>query len=286
MQLQYYRTASTFSLLLALFVLPSIAAAQDEGGGFEITIGEATPMKIGSSAQIVYGVDDIRAAVTFFRTLGFVSIDSSSEPWPWHRFTDGKNVVMVESSGNVYAGLVFFGGDVADRAGELVAAGATEVMRSDGSAGVPSFVILSTPSQHLINLLPGELDAPPPVENFPLGTFGEIACYAADYPTESAFWKECGMAASYESEFPHAWGIFMGGNVVLGLHNYPGEIEEAGKGPTLTYFSPDSEQRIREIQAKGMKVTNVFPTGEGEPIVHGMIEGPDLIRVFLFQEEM
>jgi catechol 2,3-dioxygenase-like lactoylglutathione lyase family enzyme len=237
-------------------------------------------MALGIAMNYMTGIADLAASRAFYQAVGFRTIDSGQEPYPWAQLTDGQLVVGLHQDGHLYRGLAYFGRGMAAQAAALEEAGVPMPVRNERPDGFFQAILL--PESTLPVSLIEFAAATPPAARQPnprLGVLGELALAVPDLSQAIAKWGLLGFEVRHRESIGdhYQWAILSDGLLPLGLHQ-----TADFSGPALTYFAPDMEQRLQQLAAAGVEISNPMPDEEGH-VRNAIVQAPDGQEWFFFE---
>ena len=223
-------------------------------------------MKLGDYVEIGAVVNDVEAALAFYGRLGFRQIAENV-------LTDGGINLRLLTDGSSSPVLRYCGGDllalqktglalaVQGDTAEFTAPGGLPVQVSQAACDVP---------------MPGGVT----ISRAPLsvcGQFAELALPVEDAGVAAAFWERLGFTALHSTSDPYPLVIMGDGLIVIGLHQ-SGHFTI----PFLTYFAPDSAERIMYMKVKLDMVMLPIPPTVNNKTINAAFHGPGDLGFFIF----
>ncbi|NJK82211.1 MAG: hypothetical protein HC914_21100 [Chloroflexaceae bacterium] len=223
-------------------------------------------MKLGTYVEISTTVDDDKAALAFYQTLGF-------HYQGYRVLTDGSINLNMAPPGVPAPMLRYAGSDIA-------AVQAAGIELEPDERGLATFI---TPEGLHMVLSPHEsriaMPEGTPMTRTPLsrcGTFGEYALPVADLSAAIAYWQKLGFTSIHTANENDPFAILVDELLVIGLHQ-TNDFRE----PHITYFAANMAERIRALQEDGIDIA-LMPQEEGDTS-NGDVSGARRRAFFLFQ---
>lgn len=232
-------------------------------------------MKLGENVNVTLGILSLEESLLFYQKMGYAVADASDEPYPWAVLDDGQIQIGLHQDGMIYQGLTYFAADMDERIARLEEKGVDFTVKKE--LGGRTFQAIFMGADELAISLIRYADAAPPAQRAPnprLHIFGEYSLGVDNLDFSVAYWNEFGFETRHRAAEPYPWAILSDGLLVMGLHQ-----TNEFRGPTLTYFAPDMDERIARLSEAGIPVS---PTPAGG----GAVTAPDGQTFFLFTGEI
>lgn len=117
-----------------------------------------------------------------------------------------------------------------------------------------------------------------PVAPSYLGSATLISIGTADLKASVSFWKNLGFKIISESSDPLPEALITDGTLLVSL------IQDKSHNLTVTYYNPNTESLIAEIESSGIKVNRQIRNAEGK-LLQAIISGNDSFQVTLINQE-
>lgn len=114
--------------------------------------------------------------------------------------------------------------------------------------------------------------------NAKCGAYGEWAIPVANLEESIAWWEQLGFKAPMKMNEPYPHAIMTDGLLIVGLHQ-TNDFNE----PTLTYFAPDMEPKVKVLREEGMEG---IKTTMGDTDKNVVLSTPGGQKIFLFSMGM
>ncbi|MBD3342408.1 MAG: hypothetical protein GF353_25125 [Candidatus Lokiarchaeota archaeon] len=244
-------------------------------------------MKLGEGVHIVRGVLDLEETKSFYKELGYVTLDESNKPNKWILFTDGRINLLIDEGEMKYSGLIYFNPNFDDVVSYIENLGFNFLRKNPKTEHIPESAIFLDPEGFGCNLVNSTYDSKikPDINGeskVDFGKFGELANTVKDLDVVVEFWTKLGYEITLKETEPHPWAILTDGLMVLGFHQEDWGPEN--NNPTLTYFDPNMDQILPIIQENGIELTTV--EGLSLESGNGVAIAPDGSRIFLFKGDI
>lgn len=228
-------------------------------------------MKLGSLAFLTFYTPNIDSAKVFFNKLGFETISTENQT---SLLTDGAMYFDIRSSDRSATVLSYISSDIASRIEMAVNLELRIVEQSQHHA------VIREPNGLSILMID---DAMVPLKEFvpkPISLCGalyEVSLETDDVERSITWWHNVGFKVTTRKE---TWCTLDDGKIRIGLYKR-GTCYHKFKNPSLTYFEPDMQLRITELQKRG--ITFVQDEKEIGMEGHAIAESPDGQYFFLFK---
>lgn len=232
-------------------------------------------MPLGNAVHIVRGVTDHDATIEFYKSLGFTTLETGTEPTKFTLFTDGRVNFLVSEDTMTYTGLIYFDRDQTNRVTELEAAGIEFFWKQEDESPTSIKqamfeVIQGSFGINLVSSAYSEKNKPIGKSTIPIGIFGELAIPVDDYDLVEQKMSQIGFKSHGKQSQPYPWGIMHDGHIPVGLH----QTSDFSMN-ILTYYSQNSQDVLREMKDKGQTVELMDEK-------NGSVFAPDGQQFFIF----
>jgi predicted lactoylglutathione lyase len=237
-------------------------------------------LKLGSFAQITRGVKNLEESLLFYEQLGFKVLGKNTQPYPWAQITDGMITIVLGQDGNDYVGLTYFDSNMSERV-EKLSEEQIEIHETPYQMEGVYQKMLRDPNDFWLCLIGHDAVQAEREPSSRTGTFGEFSIPVKDLSQTIKFWQKLGFEHNdcvYSEPYP--WAIMVDGIMVLGFH----QTEEMTE-PAITYFAPDSAERIASLKKEGMEFLTEMKNPEGL-ITNGILRAPDGQLIYLFEGDL
>lgn len=261
-----------------------------EGGGETMEMSYEDPARsdarkadgLGSFVQVAIGVEDLEAEKAFYEKFGFRVIVQSDEPYPFFQMTNESVILNLSQDGMTYQGLAYFDKAMGERVIALEKEGFEILMKETQDDGTFNFGVIDDPDGYgigLINYDPWQMmegDIRKPCD---LGKFGEFTFPVSNLDASIAWYESIGFELDSRYEQPYPWAIMNDGKMMIGLHQ---TIEAYYKGPSMTFFSINSDEVITELLDKGLEPIAPDEWNIGDKTINAIFTSPGGNQVSIF----
>jgi hypothetical protein len=215
--------------------------------------------------------------VEFYQRIGF----QEKSPQLWadsHYLSDGRLQLLLTPAAQSRSGLAVLSRTPLDELAAILKEADLPITLHD------DHLLLISPGGTACYIFHAEESLQPemPYQPSRFGDFYELSIETPDLKKETIFWKSLGFA-----EIPD----LPGGKTWLTLHNQSLRIGQYLAGscphpfhsPALTFFMPDSAERIQALSQEGLPPAHTLPAEEGERVKEAIWEDPAAHHLFLFQ---
>jgi predicted enzyme related to lactoylglutathione lyase len=241
-------------------------------------------MKAGQAVQVLISAPNLEESLAFYEKLGFKKLDGSSVPNPWALLSDGVMLFLLNQTPQHYLGIAYFADTIEAQVGQLQKAGVK--MTTNVNAGQLLQGVCFDPNGFGISFIQGDTASLPKPEgesSVSCGKFFEISIPTTDVIGSVAFWRKLGFEIKYGDPPGKGWASMSDGLIGIGLytrtacnHQFP--------IPAVTYFSNDSEERIKKMKKDGIKFIEDIANKEGL-IADAIMASPESQHLFCFHGE-
>jgi len=229
------------------------------------TIGTIAQTRLGEVAAVYITTSNLDSSLAVYEKLGFPKTNSNTFPVPWAQASDGSVLIMMRQDATPYIGLTYYASEVEKIAASLESQGIVFTQKPKEGDPIKRYYF-KTPDGFNIMLASnlGGFTQPSGItlltmkqtdfataDKYPnkqSGVFGEFSHPVTDLATSIAYWKKLGFEAKYQSTTPYPHAILSDGLMIIGLHQ-----TKHFTYPAITYFGMNTEKRIGELKAKGLK---------------------------------
>lgn len=236
-------------------------------------------MKLGHAFTIDICVPSISESLSFYEKLGFKRLPGGDSSSSVVMLTDGLVRFRLIPGKEWEGSLTYYTSDLSEVIAALNGVGIKYSKRAD-EAGIT----IKDPSCFQVNVVQAGKEELPPVPMFSVarvGTFGELSLETEDIEASLSFWKKLGFRPTqYMPEPLSVWGSLSDDLLTLGIYtakHCPHDI----KTPSITYFEPDTVERIKCLKQDGIEIYQELPNNIGET-KEVVLQAPDGQLIFLF----
>jgi catechol 2,3-dioxygenase-like lactoylglutathione lyase family enzyme len=246
-------------------------------------VRSGTPLPLlGTFHEISIAVDDARAALEFYESLGFIQTPTNDTlTHPYGVLTDGRLFIGLHQRRGASPVLTFVRPGIAECVREFAAAGIELTLCHTGEE-VFNEIGLSDPFGHALAVLEVRTHSPVArgVRDVSLcGAFAEVSLPVTDFAAAQDFWEPLGFVAAGEVTAPYPHLPLTSDYLDVSFHP-PGVCER----PMLVFRDPEMRARIARLRERGVALSAVEP-GEAASPANALLESPDGTPLMLLESE-
>lgn len=214
-------------------------------------IAKLKATKPGTYAGITYTTPDLEKGAAYFHHLNYKEVKRTEDGI---YLTDGSVLLKLEEGTNTGYRITYYSDEPQALSHQLlekglivensvISAGKCDILIRDKESGIPepngtSFMTMS----------PADYGNESKYPNEKCGAYGEWAIPVTDLEERVAWWEQLGFEASMKKNEPYPHAIMTDGLLIVGLHQ-TSEFTE----PTLTYFAPNMEPKVKALRQEGLE---------------------------------
>jgi predicted lactoylglutathione lyase len=237
-------------------------------------------MKLGNAVQLIINSENLQKSSQFYESLGFTKVAENKSVSEWTQVTDGKLLILLNQDKMNYSGLTYYSEDIESRVAELEKAG-IEFDAKINKDDKLYLAVLNEPNGLTISLMNYDSTKIYKPGGHPVskcGNFGEISIEADDFETTVKFWHKLGFETYHDGK---NFINLKDGLITVGIYA-KGVCNHLFRNPSITYFEPDTADRIAALKQEGFKFAQEIPDKDGN-ITDAIIEAPEGTYIFMFK---
>lgn len=233
-------------------------------------------MKLREIVRVATKMSDLQATLAFYAKLGFKEVDEGFDQQTTVLLGDGMIAVSVRRGDEPRTELTYFTSQIDEKIAGLVEAG----IEFDNEEGGALFRDPSGMPMRIVRADTLEMHKPFGEPWSKLGRFYELSCEVRDLDEAIEFWQRVGFEIEQRASPAATFATLNDGVLRLGVYKQ-GTCLHKFKNPSITYFEPEMDDRIRQLKDDGIEFLEKLPGSNGK-VEEAIAESPDGQLFFLF----